>query len=277
MKRVFNPTERLGVAAVQTIFTEFGWIFREQQVADFGIDAQVEITEQKQPTGQLIALQIKTGSSYFRDFEGTIAFYTDDAHMRYWERHALPVIIVLHNPDTGETLWQWVDRSTAKETNNGWRIDIPRENVLSVSAKEALSNRSISNPEFERRQRFAADKNLMREFVGHDAFVVVNVWINKTWHIREIEIYLDDPAKEHPDFVIPVVVTSGYTVSDVMAHFFPWLEFTYIDEAEVFSEEVEEHKFEVTLTEAAKAYLLTERYFEQEVPGLFDTESSARK
>lgn len=39
-RRMFNPTERIGVNAVERIVTlGFGWFWREQCVADFGVDA----------------------------------------------------------------------------------------------------------------------------------------------------------------------------------------------------------------------------------------------
>jgi hypothetical protein len=47
-----KQTERLGVNAVERIFMkELGWIFREQTVADWGIDAQVEVANESRPTG----------------------------------------------------------------------------------------------------------------------------------------------------------------------------------------------------------------------------------
>lgn len=54
-----NQTERVGVNAVEAIFLSMGWIFREQTISDFGIDAHVEPKDDGIPTGQLIALQIK--------------------------------------------------------------------------------------------------------------------------------------------------------------------------------------------------------------------------
>ncbi|MHB8064874.1 MAG: DUF4365 domain-containing protein [Ruminiclostridium sp.] len=59
-------TERIGVSHVASIVHEkMGWIFREQPIADYGIDAQIEIANHECPTGKLIALQIKSGESYF--------------------------------------------------------------------------------------------------------------------------------------------------------------------------------------------------------------------
>jgi Domain of unknown function (DUF4365) len=45
---------------------KLGWIFREQSHADLGIDAHVEIIKDGRGTGRLIALQIKSGPSWFR-------------------------------------------------------------------------------------------------------------------------------------------------------------------------------------------------------------------
>ena len=52
--------------AVEAIFLEMRWLFRRQLESDFGIDAQVEVVEDGRPTGQLVAIQIKSGASFFR-------------------------------------------------------------------------------------------------------------------------------------------------------------------------------------------------------------------
>ena len=62
--------------------------------------------------------------------------------------------------------------------------------------------------------------------------------------------------------MIGVEVTWGYQVPDVMSHFFPWLEYEYLDEPEEVAGEIEEHRLSVSLTDAAKGFLLAEDYFE---------------
>jgi hypothetical protein len=43
------------------------WLFRRQLESDFGIDAQAEIVnDEGNPTGQFVAMQIKSGPSFFR-------------------------------------------------------------------------------------------------------------------------------------------------------------------------------------------------------------------
>ena len=42
-----------------------GYIFREQPISDYGIDAQIELIDEETVTGKLVALQIKSGASWF--------------------------------------------------------------------------------------------------------------------------------------------------------------------------------------------------------------------
>jgi hypothetical protein len=92
-----------------------GWIFREQTIADCGIDAQVEVATEQKPTGRLLALQIsllalqiKSGKSFFRKKKGNLVFHGKRKHLHYSINHSLPVVIVLHNPETNETIWRRV-------------------------------------------------------------------------------------------------------------------------------------------------------------------------
>ncbi|MDT8278588.1 DUF4365 domain-containing protein [Roseomonas mucosa] len=77
-------TERVGVQEVNLIFTKrLKWFFREQTISDFGVDAEVEIVDEEgEPTGQLIALQVKSGTSFFqhKDAEG-YTFYGEPRHL----------------------------------------------------------------------------------------------------------------------------------------------------------------------------------------------------
>lgn len=60
----FSPTEQIGVTAVgHIVFKELKWIFREQPICDMGIDAQIELVDER-PTGKLIGVQIKAGPSH---------------------------------------------------------------------------------------------------------------------------------------------------------------------------------------------------------------------
>jgi hypothetical protein len=67
-----KQTDREGVNAVERVFVkELGWIFREQTIGDWGIDAHVEVANEKEPSGRLLALQIKSGKSFLKGKQET--------------------------------------------------------------------------------------------------------------------------------------------------------------------------------------------------------------
>src|SRR5437899_909176 len=80
-QRATVQTEKLGINAVERIFLDFGWIFRRQTEDDYGIDAIVEVAKDGLPTGRLIALQIKSGASYFKKRDVNYAYYGEAKHL----------------------------------------------------------------------------------------------------------------------------------------------------------------------------------------------------
>jgi hypothetical protein len=167
-KAISNPdptAERRGVNAVESIFlNELGWLFREQMVSDFGIDTQVEVVENNEPTGKLIALQIKSGASYFRRKGNDFVFYGEKRHLEYWIRHSLPVFLILHDPDRNLVLWQKVERRLANITDKGWSIIVPSANLLNAASKVFLSD------------GIAHDDESIRRFTDAFAHDVVQFW-----------------------------------------------------------------------------------------------------
>lgn len=70
-----NLTERIGVHYCGIITAKNNWMFREQPFIDIGIDAHMELIESSGKTKQLLALQIKSGASWFEEEkEGCIIF-----------------------------------------------------------------------------------------------------------------------------------------------------------------------------------------------------------
>ncbi len=101
-------TNRIGVQKVGlTFLQEFKWIEREQTISDYGIDMQIEIVNDEIPTGQLIAIQIKSGESYFKETtEDSIIYRGEKTHLNYWQFHSIPVLIVLYNPNEDKIYWK---------------------------------------------------------------------------------------------------------------------------------------------------------------------------
>ena len=110
------------------------WIFREQLVCDHGIDAHIEFRHEGQATGRLIALQIKTGDSYFAEENTEGYVFRDTSHLRYWLDHSLSVLVVIVRPDTEEAFWQKITPETIEETGKGWKTTIPKHQTYSSAS-----------------------------------------------------------------------------------------------------------------------------------------------
>ena len=77
-----------------------GGMFREQPIDDIGIDAHMERTDKDGKVQQLLALQIKSGESYFEENKGDYIVFRDidDRQYNYWTTihcHALLCSIIL--------------------------------------------------------------------------------------------------------------------------------------------------------------------------------------
>jgi tetratricopeptide (TPR) repeat protein len=128
-------TERLGIAFLDYFFAENGWIFREQPTLDYGIDAQIEIFENQYPSGKLIAIQSKSGLSFFeKPNDNSFQFYPEEKHVQYWLGHYLPVILVLYHPEQKQAYWQIVIEENVVSTGKGWKIYVPKDNNFSNAA-----------------------------------------------------------------------------------------------------------------------------------------------
>jgi Domain of unknown function (DUF4365) len=108
--------ERIGVHGVATLIIDaLGWKFREQHESDWDIDAIVEVAVDDVPTGRLIALQIKSGQSYFDEVSPSADWVLrgPKRHLSYWLEHQLPVLVVLFDPRTQSAYWVQVTQQTA--------------------------------------------------------------------------------------------------------------------------------------------------------------------
>ena len=132
--------ERNGILAVAMELNRLGLIWRETPMADVGIDGQVEFVDDAgNATGRLLAVQVKSGPSYFHNHGNEWHFYPDSKHRFYWERFPIPVIVALYDPADRSTYW--ADARLAlrsPETASEKYIAIPKRNRLQDSSREAL-------------------------------------------------------------------------------------------------------------------------------------------
>jgi hypothetical protein len=147
MSNRYSNIERLGVIETDKIVTKYlGWIFREQPIVDVGIDALIEQSEQGNPTGKFIAIQIKSGKSNFHESENYFTHYVSHIHYNYWLNLDIPIILVAHLPETEKTYWQYICEKNFKKTRRKWKIEIPKKQEFNKNAKSRLIN-ILSNKE----------------------------------------------------------------------------------------------------------------------------------
>lgn len=156
---VYNNQERLGIHAVAKIFNnEFNWVFRDQPVNDFGIDALVEVTrlslnfKKLLPIGKLIAVQIKSGKSYFKEnMNDYFVFRGLKKHLDYWLNYSIPVILILYDKSADMAYWQIINHSTVISTEKSFKVHIPKKNLLNANNRETLVGISFFKDDYQYR------------------------------------------------------------------------------------------------------------------------------
>lgn len=94
-----NIVANKGVAYLQEQVNEHGSIFRTvHEENDVGIDGFIEYVENENATGQMIAVQVKSGDSYLNKKKDGFIFYVDKEHLNYWNEFSLPVILIFYSP-----------------------------------------------------------------------------------------------------------------------------------------------------------------------------------
>lgn len=131
--------ERAGVNRVAALLNSMRLIWRETENADVGIDGQLELVDdENHATGYTVAVQIKSGSSYLRGSGSSWKYYPDNKHLTYWERYPLPVILMLHDPESDDIYWQDVRRQLRSDQHNEKYLSVPKAIKLYESNREQI-------------------------------------------------------------------------------------------------------------------------------------------
>jgi len=130
--------EDTGLARVHQVRIEMRAIWRPTPCHDLGVDGQIEFSEladQNLSTGQLVAVQVKSGPSYFEDetLDG-LRYSPSKKHRNYWAGMNLPVVLVLHNPTTGRTLFADVK----SQMRNSGPIILSDDSAFDSSCRQVL-------------------------------------------------------------------------------------------------------------------------------------------
>ena len=160
-----------GVALVQSVATRAGAVYRRFENPDLGVDGTIELlTDDREPSGDLVLVQIKSGSSYIR--RGRFYVDADRSHFETWARYAVPVVGLVCDPDADEA--RWVDISAElrnhpeRIASGPYSIEAPASQAFSVAGFERFVERFRRTR--ERATRVDAPPNLLiREWDSADA------------------------------------------------------------------------------------------------------------
>ena len=148
----FKPSDAQGdggAAFAHFLIAELGHIFREQKSNDTGIDAHVELVQQdtREATGEIVALQVKSGPSYFKETTTTGIVYRGLLdHLDYWLEHCLPVFLVLVDTGKQKAYWQEITEQTVERLPKGWKVEVPFTNELETNFVDAARHRAGLEP-----------------------------------------------------------------------------------------------------------------------------------
>jgi len=135
-------TGESGLTIVKAIVeNELKWIFRKNhQENDFGIDAYFDIiTERNKITGKSIAVQVKSGDSYFKEpNELGWTFRGEMKHLNYYLNHEIPVVIIIVNTNTKSAYWTLCDAHKTVRAGDNWKLTIPSSQKLTADSKQTL-------------------------------------------------------------------------------------------------------------------------------------------
>ena len=104
---------------------ELGWIFLERSRSEVGIDAVLEVVEDGQATGLLIALVIRSAEEAPRLGPEAFAFQGAPGRLDDWGPFGLPILVVLSAPDVPRAWWQIVDTRLIEREGSRWTLAVP--------------------------------------------------------------------------------------------------------------------------------------------------------
>lgn len=231
-----NYTEQMGVGHCAEIAARNKWLFRNQPVNDIGIDAHIEFVDSSGKPKQLLALQIKTGASWFKEEkDGCIIFRNiSDRQYIYWTTNSLPCIVVLYNPNDNTCIWQRLTTETIERTQDGegkgYFVKVPLTQVFLDNASNQQLLSFLNLPEHVVNYNFLLSQKEFMEIIrdGGEVKLHSTEWVNKSSGRGETELIVDDGEsikKYSYPYWFPF---TPYT--EVFPKLFPWADFSADEE-----------------------------------------------
>lgn len=228
-------TESIGLYHCGKIAAQNNWLFRNQPENDIGIDAHIEYVESSGSPKQLLALQIKSGESWFKEQKNGYIVFRDISERQYiyWTTNSLPCILVLYNPEDNMCIWQKLTSKTIEKTKHGkgkgYFVKVPISQIFldEESNGKLLSDTNL--PDYIINYNFLLSQ---KEFMlilqnGGEIKLHSMEWVNKSSGRGDTELIVDD-GKNIKKYSYPYWFPyTPYT--DVFSRLFPWADFS-VDE-----------------------------------------------
>lgn len=264
-----NTTERIGVHHCAEIAVRNKWIFREQPVDDIGIDAHMEFVDESGKNRQLLALQIKSGSSWFKDKKDDYIVFRDinERQYHYWTTNSLPCIVVLHNPDDNMCIWQKLTDKTIERTKGGrgkgFFVKVPTaQTFLNYSSNETLL--SFTNlPKHVLNYNFLLSQKKFIQIIKDGGTVKLHSteWVNKSSGRGETELIVDDGENEKRYLYPYYFPFTPYT--EVFPKLFPWADFEADEDFYLEEDESLWHEYHCYYDKEDEEWLIVGDSFEE--------------
>lgn len=227
-----NSTERIGVSHCNEIAERNNWMFREQPINDIGIDAHIEFVDSSGKPKRLLALQIKSGASWFQEKKDDCVVFRDinERQYNYWTMNSLPCIMILYNPDDGMCIWQELTDKTIERTKGGkgkgFFVKVPLNQVfLDAESNEKLL--AFTNlPEHIVNYNFLLSQKKFMQIIQNGGVVKLHSyeWVNKSSGKGDAELIVDDGngvEKYTYPYWFPFT-----PYKEVFPRLFPWADFS---------------------------------------------------
>lgn len=137
-----TKTGRKGINILREIVEDkLDWHLREtNQEDDFGIDGYIDlISELGQITGKSIAVQVKSGNSFFKNkAEFGWKYYGEMRHLNYYLNNDLPVLIIIVDVNNRAAYWALIDANQTEKHDVNWSIIVPYNQELNEKTKPEL-------------------------------------------------------------------------------------------------------------------------------------------
>ncbi|EUB25700.1 PF14280 domain protein [Streptococcus sp. AS20] len=230
-----NSTERIGIYECGKIAERNNWLFREQPINDIGIDAHMELIEEGKPK-QLLALQIKSGESWFKEKKDGCIIFRDinERQYNYWTMNSLPCILVLYNPTDEMCIWGKLNTETIQKTRNGegkgYYVKVPCSQIFldDSSNRKILSYTNL--PQHLQNYNFLLSQKKFMEIIesGGEVKLHSTEWVNKSSGKGETKLIVND-GDETKEYLYPYWFPFT-PYEEVFPKLFPWANFSVDEE-----------------------------------------------